>query len=214
MQDAFFLRLQSDEAFLRELFAQRLDFAPGTGFRYSCGPFVLGVILERVTGTDLGSAYRTLLDFDKLGLDETYLETVERRPRAARPRAHQYLGTVDMTRHDPSFDLHGAGGHVSTLDDLARFYRALIGGRVLKPGTLETMVSGGMGIDVTEIGGEPCYGHGGFWGVTTYHCPGSRTTIATMINQADGFIPPTADLLTQRLQVHEKTAWMLRSLLK
>lgn len=25
---------------------------------------------------------------------------------------------------------------------------------------------------------------------------------------------PTADLLTQRLQVHEKTAWMLRSLLK
>jgi hypothetical protein len=25
---------------------------------------------------------------------------------------------------------------------------------------------------------------------------------------------PTADLLTQRLQVHEKTAWMLRSLLE
>jgi starvation-inducible DNA-binding protein len=24
----------------------------------------------------------------------------------------------------------------------------------------------------------------------------------------------TADLLTQRLQIHEKTAWMLRSLLK
>ena len=25
---------------------------------------------------------------------------------------------------------------------------------------------------------------------------------------------PTADLLTQRLEVHEKTAWMLRSLLE
>jgi starvation-inducible DNA-binding protein len=25
---------------------------------------------------------------------------------------------------------------------------------------------------------------------------------------------PTADLLTQRMQIHEKTAWMLRSLLK
>jgi starvation-inducible DNA-binding protein len=25
---------------------------------------------------------------------------------------------------------------------------------------------------------------------------------------------PTADLLTQRMQVHEKTAWMLRSLLE
>ncbi|MDG6404738.1 DNA starvation/stationary phase protection protein, partial [Pseudomonas quasicaspiana] len=25
---------------------------------------------------------------------------------------------------------------------------------------------------------------------------------------------PTADLLTQRMQVHEKTAWMLRSMLE
>ena len=25
---------------------------------------------------------------------------------------------------------------------------------------------------------------------------------------------PTADLLTQRMQIHEKTAWMLRSLLE
>jgi starvation-inducible DNA-binding protein len=25
---------------------------------------------------------------------------------------------------------------------------------------------------------------------------------------------PTADLLTQRMQIHEKTAWMLRSLLQ
>jgi starvation-inducible DNA-binding protein len=25
---------------------------------------------------------------------------------------------------------------------------------------------------------------------------------------------PTADLLTQRLQIHEKTAWMLRSLME
>jgi starvation-inducible DNA-binding protein len=25
---------------------------------------------------------------------------------------------------------------------------------------------------------------------------------------------PTADLLTQRMQIHEKTAWMLRSMLK
>ena len=33
-----------------------------------------------------------------------------------------------------------------------------------------------------------------------------------MVNQAND--QPTADLLTQRLEVHEKTAWMLRSLLE
>ncbi|MCP9775933.1 DNA starvation/stationary phase protection protein [Cyanobium sp. HWJ4-Hawea] len=33
-----------------------------------------------------------------------------------------------------------------------------------------------------------------------------------LVNAADD--QPTADLLTQRLQIHEKTAWMLRSLLE
>ena len=34
----------------------------------------------------------------------------------------------------------------------------------------------------------------------------------TVVNEAND--QPTADLLTQRLEVHEKTAWMLRSLLE
>ena len=38
----------------------------------------------------------------------------------------------------------------------------------------------------------------------------ARSVITTAEQAADA---PTADLLTQRLQVHEKTAWMLRSLL-
>ena len=33
-----------------------------------------------------------------------------------------------------------------------------------------------------------------------------------LVNEAND--QPTADLLTQRLEVHEKTAWMLRSLLE
>lgn len=44
----------------------------------------------------------------------------------------------------------------------------------------------------------------------------------TVVRTARGILPlvdkvsdePTADLLTQRMQVHEKTAWMLRSLLE
>jgi starvation-inducible DNA-binding protein len=38
----------------------------------------------------------------------------------------------------------------------------------------------------------------------------ARSVITTAENAGDA---PTADLLTERLQVHEKTAWMLRSLL-
>ncbi len=41
----------------------------------------------------------------------------------------------------------------------------------------------------------------------------SRTARAGLKIAEDASDAPTADLLTQRLQVHEKTAWMLRSLL-
>jgi starvation-inducible DNA-binding protein len=42
----------------------------------------------------------------------------------------------------------------------------------------------------------------------------ARTARSTLklAGQADD--QPTADLLTQRLDIHEKTAWMLRSLLE
>ena len=42
----------------------------------------------------------------------------------------------------------------------------------------------------------------------------ARTIRAVFALAEEGNDQPTADLLTQRLQVHEKTAWMLRSLLE
>jgi len=46
-------------------------------------------------------------------------------------------------------------------------------------------------------------------------CEAVARTIRDVFVIADGANDqPTADLLTQRLQIHEKTAWMLRSLLE
>jgi starvation-inducible DNA-binding protein len=42
----------------------------------------------------------------------------------------------------------------------------------------------------------------------------ARTARSVFAVAAEANDQPTADLLTQRLQVHEKTAWMLRSLLE
>jgi starvation-inducible DNA-binding protein len=42
----------------------------------------------------------------------------------------------------------------------------------------------------------------------------ARTIRAVFVMADEANDQPTADLLTQRLQVHEKTAWMLRSLLE
>jgi D-alanyl-D-alanine carboxypeptidase len=178
---------------------------PGAEEHYSnTGYILLGEILERATGRRLAAACRSLLGFARLGLDETYLETRERKPAAAKPRAHQYIGNIDTTRFNPSFDLHGAGGHVSTLDDLVRFYRALLGGRFFKRAA--TLRTNQMGIDRTPIGDAICYGHGGSWGVAAYHCPRSGVTIAAMINQADGFIGPISRLLVAAYRLARREA--------
>ncbi|HYO64421.1 MAG TPA: serine hydrolase [Pyrinomonadaceae bacterium] len=173
-------------------------FAPGAGYHYSdTGYVLLGEIIERLTRRPLGEAYRTLLDFRRLGLDETYLETLESVPAGAAALSHPYFGDIDGTLIDPSFDLYGGGGLVSSAEDLARFYRALLRGRVFRrPSTLRTMLSvpptnerspGGayaMGISRRLIAGHTCWGHTGFWGTSAYHCPAPDVTIVRHYNQA------------------------------
>ena len=54
---------------------------PGTVYAYSdTGYSLLGEIIERATGAPLADAYRTLLDFEGLHLDATYLESLEPAP--------------------------------------------------------------------------------------------------------------------------------------
>ncbi|HYP52905.1 MAG TPA: serine hydrolase domain-containing protein, partial [Pyrinomonadaceae bacterium] len=173
-------------------------FAPGAGYHYSdTGYVLLGEIVERLTGQPLAGAFRALLDFPRLGLDETYLETLESVPAGAGELSHPYFGDIDGMLIDASFDLYGGGGLVSTTEDLARFYRALLRGRVFRrASTLETMLTipptnerspGGayaMGISRRRIGGHTCWGHTGFWGTSAYHCPAPDVTIVRHYNQA------------------------------
>src|SRR5213595_669355 len=180
---------------------------PGKAFHYAdTGYVLLGEIVERASGR--------LLGFEKLGLTRTYLESLEPRPPAARPRAHQYYQRIDATGFDPSFDLYGGGGLVSTVGDLARFYRALLHGQVFeKRATLWTMLGKpnprrtadlGMGIFSNRIGGrggEDCWVHSGFWGTTVIHCPASDVTVALTVDQADNFDVPSQRFLATILRL-------------
>ena len=188
---------------------------PGKEFHYAdTGYVLLGQIVERTTARPLGSAFRRLLGFEKLGLTHTFLESLEPRPPAARPRAHQYYQRIDATGFDPSFDLYGGGGLVSTVGDLARFYRALLHRQVFeRPTTLRIMLGKpntrriadlGMGIFSNRFGGrsgEDCWGHSGFWGVTVIHCPASDVTVALTVNQADNFDRPSQQFVATILRL-------------
>lgn len=174
---------------------------PGAQYSYSdTGYILLGELIERQTGENLGAAVRALLAYDRLGLTSTYWEMLETAPGRNAPMAHQYFGDVDITTSlSPSIDLYGGGGLVSTTRDLALFYRALLRGEVFEqPATLNTMLTipetnirieagmdAGMGIFRLSGGGITCWTHAGFWGVFAMVCPDLDVAIGRSINQSN-----------------------------
>jgi D-alanyl-D-alanine carboxypeptidase len=172
--------------------------APGARFHYSdTGYVLLARIVESVTGRRQAAAYRRLLRYDRLGLIATWFEALEPAPGTAGARAHQYYvdATADLDLDtytaDPSFDLYGGGGLVSSVADLNRFYRALLDGRVLSRAALRTMLTlvptgnddaVGMGIFLRRIEGITCWWHNGFWGSVVLYCPQRRLAVAVTVN--------------------------------
>lgn len=172
--------------------------APGALFHYSdTGYVLLARIVEAVTGSGQAAAYRRLLRYDRLGLTATWFETLEPVPGGAGARAHQYYvdpaADLDLDTYaaDPSFDLYGGGGLVSSVADLNRFYRALLDGRVLSRAALRTMLTlvptgngdaAGMGIFPRRIEGMTCWWHNGFLGSAVLYCPQRRLAVAVTVN--------------------------------
>jgi D-alanyl-D-alanine carboxypeptidase len=176
----------------------RPEGAPGQAYHYSDTHYLLLTeILDRLTGEPYPKAIRRLLRLQQLGIRSTYFETLEPVPVGAKLRAHQYLGDVDLMGVDPSIDLFGGGGEVSTVDDLAKFFRALLRGQVFtRPETLAAALTtpnvthdpdDAPHADLLEplvIGKDTCWGHSGYWGVGAIYCPDVDLTMAISIGQA------------------------------
>jgi D-alanyl-D-alanine carboxypeptidase len=188
---------------------------PGAVFGYSdTGACLVGEALERVTGLTMGAAIRELVGYERLGLRHTWHETVEPEPQDLPVLSHQYEGELDIADVDPSVDLWGGGGLVSTCRDLARFFRALLRDEVFRyPATLVTMTSvldgipraegTGIGDDPAdaamflfraEIAGETWWGHEGWWGTTVFTCP--RLDITVVAGNQQAHMPKAFEGLT------------------
>ncbi|MGW7506958.1 serine hydrolase domain-containing protein [Streptomyces massasporeus] len=144
---------------------------PGTvpGSYSNTNYVIAGLLLEKVTGQKAG-AYLARHVIDRAGLRHTYLP---RTPYIKGPHPRMYeswFGVLDPPRDFSVYDMSWAstaGSVVSTTDDLNRFYRALLGGKLVGKASLDEMtrtvpVSGidyGLGIYSLELPG--C---GRFWG--------------------------------------------------
>jgi D-alanyl-D-alanine carboxypeptidase len=179
--------------------AHEAQFAPGAWWSYSnTGYLVLGLIVERASGEPIAAQLRRRI-FEPLHLRAT---TFESAARIAGPHAHGYLALAGPRRDVSVFSPSGAwaaGAIVSSADDLARFYRALLGGRLLRRDLVRAMQTtvrvppdprdGHSGLGLFESGSRcgRVWGHDGtFFGYQTlaWSSRDGRRQIVAMVNQA------------------------------
>ncbi|QDY80944.1 beta-lactamase family protein [Streptomyces qinzhouensis] len=116
---------------------------PGTSYSYSNTNFVVaGMLIEKLTGKDVGDAYRKRI-VEPLDLDDTFYV----HPATAIPGQHVkgYLRPdeagaplVDSTQQTASW-AQSAGAVVSSAEDLNTFMSALMGGRLVSGAALAEM---------------------------------------------------------------------------
>jgi D-alanyl-D-alanine carboxypeptidase len=182
-------------------------FAPGTRFSYSNTNYILaGLLVERVTGQRLADQLRQRI-LQPLELGDTELPTTQR--ALAGPHVRGYAPPdkdwrvsdgparlVDVTEMDTSWGW-AAGAMVSSTADLARFYRALMGGQLLTAELLKQMRTTvdasqghgtryGLGLEVLRLGcGVELWGHGGSlagYGTTVFSTTDANRQLVMVIN--------------------------------
>jgi len=189
-------------------------FAPGATKRSSYSStnyLVLGLIVERATGNTLGSELKRRI-FQPLNLSRTTYPT--KQTQLPTPYAHGYFliggqpPLTDVSAFSPS--LSGpAGAIVSTVDDVAGFYRALLSGRMLKPALLKAMMTtipGKPGNDLKQREGYglerfptscgAAWGHSGsfpgYWTYAFASANGKRQAVIMMNANPDAVPTPAA----------------------
>ncbi len=178
---------------------------PGEKYAYSdTGYILLGEIIETFHNGDLAKGIRELVGFENLNMYSTWLETLEEKPDNMRKQVGRYLQNVDALEIDPSTDLYGGGGLVSTVMDLRKFMHGLFNGKVFQnDSTLDLMLEKPNydptydtkadrrfkdyrhGLWRISLMGKDAYIHSGLWGIHLIHQPHSNSTLA--VNYTRGF---------------------------
>jgi len=129
----------SRDSVMREMLAEPLAFAPGSRYEYSTpGYILLAGVIERASGLTYEQYMRTL--FERAGLESTGF-LGERERWSVWPVRSYSDDTPEAALADvPSLPRFvGAGSIVSTVDDLYRWYRAVLDGDLLPNAQRDTL---------------------------------------------------------------------------
>lgn len=189
----------------------RRQFAPATGFRYSCLNFIaLQYVIEKITGQTLAD-YARIHVFEPLGMSHTaYRPPVEWNSIIA-PTSREADGSVLRgIVHDPlarviNDGISGNAGLFSSAEDLAVLCAALQnqgewnGARILSPAAVKAMrtvpenvksLGRTLGWDCSsayssnrgDLFSDQTYGHTGFTGTSIIIDPVTDTSVILLIN--------------------------------
>ncbi len=192
---------------------------PGTSFHYTDTNYLLLTeIIEVITGIEFYDAIRTLVGYEKFGLNNTWFYTLENIPETAKPLVHQYVPSQneDSYKIDNSFDLYGGGGLAATTKDLAKYAYHLLQGDVFEnKETLKLMFTDVkakegdphedyigdipceyyLGIQECGFDGLTSYWHAGYWGTIFRYFPDLNASVVLFVLNENEFEKIELDLM-------------------
>jgi D-alanyl-D-alanine carboxypeptidase len=173
---------------------------PGTTFNYADANYLLLTeIIEQITKKPFYGAMRQLLSYQSLGLDNTWIPSLEEKPDQTKTLVHQYWGEQGWDSYDIDFsvDLYGGGGIACTTGDLAIFFHELFHYKIIKDTAIFNLIFTEvpakdpepshyyLGLAKYEYHNLTAYGHSGFWGTIVLYFPEIETSVAVFILERD-----------------------------
>ena len=168
----YFLQNTTDEAFLSALTGLPLLFAPGERSSYAAGTFVIGMVIERVSGMPYAEFMRTRI-FEPLGMTRTIINDAARvvPHRASGYRLHRGE-LMNGWRISQAAEARGDVGVMTTALDMAKWDAAMRDTRLLSQASLDEIATparlndggsypDGLGWSLWPIRGFHTMGHGG-----------------------------------------------------
>jgi CubicO group peptidase (beta-lactamase class C family) len=178
-----------------------LQYSPGTDWAYTnTGPPLLGIVVEKISGMSY-EQFVTDRIFKPLGFPTFRFRHQD---EIVQDRASGYVLADKKLKNGEPFRprvIAPSGGVVASAVDLARWFTAVLEGKLVKPESLEKMLAPvrladgrranhGFAFFTDSFNGHKMVHHhgstvGGFGSVVRYF-PGERVTIAVMGNLEDG----------------------------
>lgn len=176
-----------------------VEFQPGTSWSYNNGGYVLlTAAIERIAGNSLDTVLRTRI-FEPVGMSDTLLRRWDTDFVPNSATLHFRLPNGRFTRDAIGMEISGAGGLVSTMDDMLRWLRhmdaPIVGSaeswqlmRAPQRLSNSTSTGYGFGLIMNEYRGVATVSHGG--GVLAGNSqmikvPAAGLDISVAVNRAD-----------------------------